>query len=91
MECLKSFISNIWFAFTIKDELAYFIYLLLFTNLVSEMPLFNKAFFCVVIEIGSSPTRFLKYFLSSKFFIAINFLIRHIYKDIQRAGIVQMN
>ena len=32
-----------------------------------------------------------KYFLKSKLFIAIKFLIRHIYKDIQSTGIVQMD
>jgi len=59
---------------------------------LSETPLESKGFLfvAVFIEIGSSPTRFLKYFLKSKFFIAINFLIRHIYKDIQKAGMMQI-
>ena len=44
-------------------------YLLLFTNLTSEMPLGNKAFFWMVIEIASSPTktkRVLRQFRGSK-------------------------
>ena len=38
-----------------------------------------------------NPMRLPKYFLKSKLFIAIKFLIRHIYKDIQSTGIVQMD
>ena len=37
-----------------------------------------------------NPMRLPKYFLKSKLFIAINFLIRHIYKDIQKAGMMQI-
>ena len=61
-------------------------YLLLFTNLASETPFYSIGLpvMGVFIEIGSSPTRFLKYFLNSKFFIAIKFNWFHIYKDIQK-------
>ena len=38
-----------------------------------------------------NPMRLPKYFLKSKLFIAIKFLIRHIYKDNQKAGMMQMN
>ena len=38
-----------------------------------------------------NPMRLPKYFLKSILFIAIKFLIRHIFKDNQRAGIEQMN
>ena len=38
-----------------------------------------------------NPMRLPKYFLKLKFFIATKFLIRHIYKDNQRAGIKQIN
>ena len=38
-----------------------------------------------------NPMRLPKYFLKSKLFIAIKFLIRHIFRDNQRAGIEQMN
>ena len=63
-----------------------FPYLLLFTNLASET-LFYRIGLLVMgdfIEIDSSPTRFLKYFLNSKVFIAIKFYWFHIYKDIQK-------
>lgn len=75
------------------DKLPLFFYILLFTNLTFDTPFRNTGLLVmgVFIEIGSSPTRFLKYFLKSKLFIAIKFLIRHIYKDIQKIVIVQMN
>ena len=48
----------------------------------------ETAFFGAVV---GNPMRLPKYFLKSKLFIAIKFLIRHIYKDISVAGIVQTN
>jgi len=51
---------------------------------VSETPFYSIGLpvMGVFIEIGSSPTRFLKYFLNSKLFIAIKIKIKHIYKII---------
>ena len=62
-----------------------------FTNLESETPLYNIGFDTGCFMVVGIPTRFPKYFFSSKFFIAIKFLITHISKDIKRTGIVQMN
>ena len=47
----------------------------LFTNLASETPFYNIGLLVMgaFIEIGSNPTRFLKYFIKTKLFIAINF------------------
>ena len=55
-------------------------YLLFF--FMSETPFYNIGFVTGCFMVVGIPTRFPKYFLSSKFFIAIKFLIRHIYKNI---------
>jgi hypothetical protein len=64
--------------------------LYLFTNLASETPFYNIGFDAGSFMVVGIPTRFPKYFLSSKFFIAIKFLIRHIYKNTKKVRIVQM-
>ena len=55
-----------------------------FTNLASETPLYNIGFVTGCFMVVGIPTRFPKYFLNSKFFIAIKFNWFHIYKDIQK-------
>ena len=51
-----------------------------FTILESEPPFYNIGFDVDCFMVVGIPTRFPKYFLSSKSFIAIKFLIRYIYK-----------
>ena len=64
------------------DKLAFLFYFL--TNFESETPFYNNGFDTGCFMVVGIPTRFPKYFLSSKFFIAIKFRLNiytRIYKE----------
>ena len=58
--------------YPIKDKLA-FSFTYFFTNLESETPFYNIGFVTGCFMVVGIPTRFPKYFFSSKFFITIKF------------------